>query len=62
MQDICKRCFLFESGREDTLRDIKERIEKLPVAEKCGDEEYKGRLAVCGGCEWLSGGVCLKCG
>lgn len=59
---ICVRCFLAESGKEEVFSDIKQRIEKLPAAEKSGDEEYKNRLCVCANCEWLSGGVCLKCG
>ena len=59
---FCRRCFLIESGREDTLKSIKEHIKKIPPREKSGGEEYNRRLAVCSGCESLVGGVCLKCG
>lgn len=62
MEQICKRCFLLESGREDTHKSIKEHIDRLPEKEKCTGGEYRRRLEVCGECDFLSGGVCLKCG
>lgn len=62
MEHICKRCFLLESGKDETLRSIKERIDRLSKKEKCTDEEYGRRLGVCAECDFLSGGVCLKCG
>ncbi|MBQ2841865.1 MAG: hypothetical protein IJE72_02385 [Clostridia bacterium] len=61
-EQICKRCFLLESGKEDTHKTVKEHIEKIRPEEKCGSEEYGRRLSVCAGCDFLSGGVCLKCG
>ena len=61
-ENICKRCLLLESGKEDIYSSVKEHIEKIKPNEKCGDEEYKNRLAVCSGCDYLSGGTCLKCG
>ena len=60
--NICKRCFLLESGCEDILKTIKEKIDKLPTDEKCSAEEYGIRLDICRSCDFLSGGVCLKCG
>ncbi|MCR5484717.1 MAG: DUF6171 family protein [Clostridiales bacterium] len=59
---ICRRCLLFESGREDVLLDVRRRIEKIPDNEKCPDEIYKSRLTLCGECEHLIDGTCLKCG
>ena len=34
MEHICKRCFLLESGRDDTLKSIKEHIDRLSEKEK----------------------------
>ena len=62
MEHICKRCFLLESGREDIHKNIKEHIDRLSENEKSSDEDYRRRLGVCAECEFLSGGVCLKCG
>lgn len=62
METVCKRCLLLESGKEDTLKSIMEHIEKIKPHEKCGNEEYGKRLKVCSECDYLSGGVCLKCG
>ena len=42
---FCKKCFLLESGKEDTLKSIREHIEKIPAKEKCGEEKYKSRLS-----------------
>lgn len=62
MEHECKRCFLFESGREDIKKNIDEHIKKISPEEKSDDEVYRRRLGVCGSCDYLSGGVCLKCG
>lgn len=59
---VCRRCLLFESGKEDTLKSIKEHIERIPPPDRSGDEEYKKRLALCSACDFLSDGTCLKCG
>lgn len=61
-ENICKRCLLLESGKEEVLSDIKEHIKKIKPSEKCGDIDYEKRLAVCSECDFLSGGTCLKCG
>ncbi|MBQ2848212.1 MAG: hypothetical protein IJE74_08140 [Clostridia bacterium] len=61
-ENICKRCFLLNCGREDTYKNIKEHIDRLSPNERCNGEEYGKRLDICAGCEHLSGGVCLKCG
>ena len=59
---VCRRCLLFESGRQDILKDIKEHIDKIPGEKKTQDEAYAHRLAVCGECDCLESGTCLKCG
>jgi len=59
---VCRRCLLLKSGREDILKDIKTRIERIPEKDKTDSEEYHQRLTLCGGCEFLSDGTCLKCG
>ena len=59
---VCRRCLLWESGREDVLSDIRRRIEKIPPSEKCAPETYAERLKVCAACDQLADGTCLKCG
>ena len=58
----CKRCLLHEAAEEDTLRSIKERIDKLSEKEKADDELYGKRLNECRNCDNLISGVCMKCG
>lgn len=58
----CKRCLLHEAAEEDTLRSIKERIDKLSEKEKADDELYSRRLDECKNCDNLISGVCIKCG
>ncbi len=58
----CKRCLLREAAEEDTLRSIKERIEKLSENEKADSELYTRRLTECQKCDNLISGVCMKCG
>ena len=59
---ICRRCFLEESGEVDVLADIRSRIENIPPALKTEEAAYQKRLAACGSCDHLVGGVCMKCG
>ncbi len=58
----CKRCLLHEAAEEDTLKSIKERIDKLSEKEKAADELYYQRLNECKNCDNLIAGVCMKCG
>lgn len=59
---ICFRCLLTESGKEEILADIKERISRISDSEKTEEGEYGRRLSVCSDCEFLADGTCLKCG
>lgn len=59
---ICRRCLLRESGREETLADIRARIARLSPAERAPQALYDARLAACSACAQLIGGVCMKCG
>ena len=58
----CKRCLLHEAAEEDTLKSIKERIDKLSEKERAPDELYEKRLIECKNCDNLISGVCMKCG
>jgi hypothetical protein len=58
----CKRCLLHEAAEEDTLKSIKERIDKLSEKEKAPVELYEKRLSECKSCDNLISGVCMKCG
>ena len=58
----CKRCLLHEAAEENTLRGIRERIDKLSEKEKTPEELYEKRLNECKSCDNLISGVCMKCG
>ena len=58
----CKRCLLHEAAEEDTLKSIKERIDKLSEKEKVSAGLYEKRLSECKECDNLISGVCMKCG
>ncbi len=62
MDRDCKRCLLYEAAQTDVLSDIKERIGKLSIDEKCPDKVYEERLSFCRECDNLISGVCMKCG
>jgi hypothetical protein len=59
---FCRRCLLFESGREDILTTVRQHIEKIPEADRSDDNTYQRRLALCVACEQLVDGTCLRCG
>lgn len=61
-ENFCKRCLLYESGKEEILSDIENRISKIDKNEKCIGEEYAQRLGICTDCDFLADGTCLKCG
>ena len=50
------------SGRDDILNDINLRIGRIPEKDKTENSEYHRRLSLCGECEFLADGTCLKCG
>ncbi|MGI6249665.1 MAG: DUF6171 family protein [Acutalibacteraceae bacterium] len=58
----CKRCLLNEAAEADTLKSIRERIERLPDGEKADEGTYLRRLDECKNCDSLIAGVCMKCG
>ena len=58
----CPRCLLMQSGGEKELEEIKRCIERIKPEEKAGDDEYQKRLSICGECEFLISGTCIKCG
>ena len=58
----CVRCLLEEAGKQDVYSIIQKRVSEIPEPLRTDDELYSERLAVCKGCEALSGGTCTKCG
>ncbi len=58
----CKKCLLHESAEGDILKDIKEKISKLPESDKVSTDEYEKRIEFCKMCDNLISGVCMKCG
>lgn len=59
---VCRRCLLEESGRADTLISVQTHIAKIPPQDRCSGETYAKRLSICGACDHLVDGTCLKCG
>jgi len=58
----CTRCLLEEAGRQDLSEAVRAAVEKIPSDKRAEDAEYKRRLDICGDCEHLLQGTCLKCG
>ncbi|MBO5934419.1 MAG: hypothetical protein J6Q94_02915 [Clostridia bacterium] len=58
----CKRCLLLQSGDEDNHKMVQQYIAKIRPEEKCDEELYQKRLEICGSCDNLISGTCIKCG
>jgi len=58
----CKRCLLRESAQADTLWDIQDKIDRLPLTDRADEALYRQRLDACRACDHLISGVCMKCG
>ncbi len=58
----CTRCLLEEAGKGDIYAMVQRCIAKLPENQRTAPQEYERRLKLCGECEHISGGTCLKCG
>ncbi len=61
-ENFCRKCLLIESGKENIMEDIRQRIEKILPKEKTPESAYENRLTICKNCDFLVGGTCLKCG
>lgn len=59
---FCKKCFLEEIDHDGVYRSIREMIDALPEEKRADETEYRRRLNICGTCESLNEGVCMKCG
>ena len=63
MDNSCKRCLLKDvAGKEDVLAQVEKMKKLMGRGERASDEEYEKRLSICGGCDNLLSGTCLKCG
>lgn len=62
MQPVCKRCLLLEAGEHAAYQNVKAYLDTLPADVKVSAAEYKKRLALCAGCDFLIAGMCRKCG
>ena len=62
MDNVCKRCLLFEAGEKVTYSQIMAYLETVPVDEKVDDILYRNRLSFCRECDYLLSGMCIKCG
>lgn len=61
-RELCRRCLLKESGKEERAKEVRECIERIKPHEKAEDKLYSQRLLLCRECEHLMEGTCLKCG
>ncbi len=51
MDNVCKRCLLFEAGEKVTYSQIMAYLETVPVDEKVDDILYRNRLSFCRECD-----------
>ena len=60
---VCRRCLLAEMADSREILDyVKRTGELLPPSERCPDDEYHARLALCRACDYLADATCAKCG
>lgn len=56
------RCLLKEAGEQDLAQSIAEYVSTLSEDIRADENLYKRRLKICGDCNKLLNGTCLKCG
>lgn len=62
MREHCIRCLLEDIDPQKYEQDIKRLLTCMERSEKVPEEEYRRRLEVCRGCDYLSKGTCNACG
>ncbi len=58
----CRRCLLEEAGERELSEIIGERVSLIPPKQRTPSKLYERRLEICGECENLNQGTCIKCG
>lgn len=61
MSRICKKCLIGQQAA-DYLALIAKNKAATPEKYRVAEEEFDRRVAICEGCEKLSGPTCLACG
>lgn len=56
------RCLLKEAGEKELSENIAEYVNTLNEEIRADEKLYRERLKICGSCESLLNGTCLKCG
>ena len=59
---ICRKCLLRDAPEEETWKNVREYVERLPEEDRVDEQVYENRLLICRSCDQLLGGVCRKCG
>ena len=59
---FCRRCMFEEIDPDGIYREITDMIAALPEEKRTDEKEYRRRLDICGGCEYLGEGTCGVCG
>lgn len=59
---FCRRCLFEDIDKEGIYASIQELIAALPEEKRTPEEEYRRRLDICKGCDYLGEGTCGKCG
>jgi hypothetical protein len=61
MEHFCKRCIAF-SETENLKETLERYIDSLNEEIKVSPKQYKQRLMICDGCEYMIQGMCKYCG
>lgn len=61
-EHLCKRCLLLEAGEKASYDGLQAYLSTVDDALKVSDEVYEKRLLICGKCDNLISGMCVKCG
>ena len=56
------RCLLKQAGEAELAQTVSEYISTLDPEIKAEEELYRSRLEICGSCDSLNSGMCVKCG
>ena len=62
MEELCKRCLLYEAGERAAYTQVQAYLETVPPEELASPTVRNSRLSQCRHCDQLIAGMCRKCG
>lgn len=62
MEELCKRCLLYEAGERAAYTQVQAYLETVPPEELASPTVRNSRLDQCRHCDQLIAGMCRKCG